>query len=463
MDDQMIHNLNKAIRDLNKVIRLDPENALAYISRGTAYDKKGDYDNAIKDYDKAIKLNSEDAEAYLLRGDAYLGKADYDSAIADYDKAIKLNPEEETAYEGKAYAYRKKGDNAQAEATKAELLNIMEDQELTSLDGAIRVSPENAEAYYNRGLFYDARGDFDLAIADYSKAIQLAPQGTRASYYKGRADAYYGRVSYDMDCDKAIANLDLAIADYEKVGYDRPGELIGMRDPTIHVFLYKGELYAEKGDYDRAIEAMSEVIRRDNVFSEVYDELYDEFALRIDGSWASDRRSSIKFGSESAGKAYNNRGFYHSKQGNYDQAIVDLKEALKLYDERLKLDPSFNPNFAAIYLNLGYIYYAKNDYNSAVENYDNVVRLCPNYETDFINSKFAHGGKAAVEAAIELLTSIVAGLSEADVNHYYYTGVRALFDNDGLSARRAFQIALNLGYDGQAKIEKHFENLQNRE
>ena len=37
---------------------------------------------------------------------------------------------------------------------------------------------------------------------------------------------------------------------------------------------------------------------------------------------------------------------------------------------------------------------------------------------------------------------------------YYYTGVKALFENDGLSAEWAFQNALLLGYHDQDKINQ---------
>ena len=43
--------------------------------------------------------------------------------------------------------------------------------------------------------------------------------------------------------------------------------------------------------------------------------------------------------------------------------------------------------------------------DQAIEDYDNAVRLCPNYETDFMDRNFAYGGKYAVDRARELLDS----------------------------------------------------------
>ncbi len=41
----------QTIRELDEIIRLNPEDAKAYINRGYAYYEKGDYDQAISDYD----------------------------------------------------------------------------------------------------------------------------------------------------------------------------------------------------------------------------------------------------------------------------------------------------------------------------------------------------------------------------------------------------------------------------
>jgi tetratricopeptide (TPR) repeat protein len=58
-----------------------------------AYRAKGEPDRAIPDSDRAIKLNPNDSIAYHSRGLAYRDIRDYERAIQDFDQAIKLNPE----------------------------------------------------------------------------------------------------------------------------------------------------------------------------------------------------------------------------------------------------------------------------------------------------------------------------------------------------------------------------------
>jgi tetratricopeptide (TPR) repeat protein len=61
---------DRAIEDLDQAIRLNPNYALAFSSRGLAYARKGQPDRAIQDYDQAIRLNPKYADAFSNRGAA---------------------------------------------------------------------------------------------------------------------------------------------------------------------------------------------------------------------------------------------------------------------------------------------------------------------------------------------------------------------------------------------------------
>ena len=82
---------------------------------------------------------------------------------------------------------------------------------------------------------------------------------------------------------------------------------------------------------------------------------------------------------------------------------------------------------ALVYINGGYAYYKKGNYEQVIEDYDGAVRICSNYETDFIDSKFVPGGMKEVNAAIELLNSLI-GSPPKSVGDFYY------FCNDQLTA-----------------------------
>src|ERR1700677_3394415 len=72
--------------------------ATTFTDSGEAKYTKGDLDGAIVDYEKAIKLDPGFARAYYSRGLARYDQGNVKDAIADYNEAIKLNPQFEDAY-----------------------------------------------------------------------------------------------------------------------------------------------------------------------------------------------------------------------------------------------------------------------------------------------------------------------------------------------------------------------------
>jgi len=97
---------------------------------------------------------------------------------------------------------------------------------------AIELRPDWVEVYVNRGFAYNDKGKCDLAIADYDKAIRLRPD---------LAGVYYNRgLAYD---DKG--EYDLAIADYDRAIKLKPG----YADP----YYGRGLVHKMSGEKDEAI------------------------------------------------------------------------------------------------------------------------------------------------------------------------------------------------------------------
>jgi len=163
----------RAIKDFDKAIELNPDDAETYYNRGVAYAKLNKYEQAIKDYEKAIELNPDDAKAYYNRGLAYAELNKYEQAIEDYDKAIELNPNYAEAYNNRGFAYAKLNEYERA---------------IKDYGKAIELNPALAAAYNNRGLAYAKLNKYERAIEDYSKAIELNPNLAEA--YSNRGIAY---------------------------------------------------------------------------------------------------------------------------------------------------------------------------------------------------------------------------------------------------------------------------------
>lgn len=92
-----------AAKEYSRVLELDPENEGAYIGRGLAWTKLGEWERAIGDYSQAILLSGGGGSvSYLGRGlaNAQLGR--WDRAISDISRAIEED-------EGNAIAYVNRG------------------------------------------------------------------------------------------------------------------------------------------------------------------------------------------------------------------------------------------------------------------------------------------------------------------------------------------------------------------
>jgi tetratricopeptide (TPR) repeat protein len=158
---------DRAIRDFNETIHLNPNAEIAYYGRGYAYKKKGDYDRAIQDFNEAIHLNPNFERAYYDRGNAYIDKDDYDRAIQEFDEAIHLNPNDANAYNNRGVAYERKDDYGHA---------------IQNYDQAILLNSNYTSAYSSRGSAYFAQSNLTAAIADFVHTISAAPSSSAAVY-----------------------------------------------------------------------------------------------------------------------------------------------------------------------------------------------------------------------------------------------------------------------------------------
>ena len=85
------------------------------------------------------------------------------------------------------------------------------------------LNQECAEDYINLGLAHSRKGEFELAIKDYSKAIELRPNYADAYYYRGGAFLRLGereRAESDLTTarnmgSESITALDRILQDYD--------------------------------------------------------------------------------------------------------------------------------------------------------------------------------------------------------------------------------------------------------
>ena len=93
--------VDAALLDLNEVVKLAPNDALALAGRGGAYVQKQELEHAIQDIEQSIRIDPNIYYAYIARAGYFASKRDFRSAVADYRRALTFNlaPESREAVE----------------------------------------------------------------------------------------------------------------------------------------------------------------------------------------------------------------------------------------------------------------------------------------------------------------------------------------------------------------------------
>ncbi|MEM7725384.1 MAG: tetratricopeptide repeat protein [Cyanobacteria bacterium P01_A01_bin.45] len=233
----------QAVDALTQAIESNPEYTAAHYSRCLAYLELQDNQNAIQDCDRAIKSSSKKSEnylseAYLNRGLAYYRQGNYQAAISDNYQVIKLKPHDFRAYYNLGITVAATGNYQQAihafnialtqvpQFSHLSLANIYNDRGFANLklynlpaafldfSQAIRFNPENDVALLNRGCTCTKIGCLSNAIADFSKLIELQPHNPQA--YLNRGIARYS-LGYEYS---AIQDLQAAAGCFALRGED---------------------------------------------------------------------------------------------------------------------------------------------------------------------------------------------------------------------------------------------------
>lgn len=81
--------VKEAFADLDRAVEILPE-FNSFRTRARAYLWQKDYEKAIRDYDEVIRLQPEALASYIDRGDVYFQMGNFESALRDYEKAAVL-------------------------------------------------------------------------------------------------------------------------------------------------------------------------------------------------------------------------------------------------------------------------------------------------------------------------------------------------------------------------------------
>jgi len=197
----------------------------AYFTRGLIYMGKSDHELAIADFTKAIESTSiENWQPYWWRAFSHTMKASFSTgdervieqelALTDANKAIEINPMEEMLYRNRALMHgpgqqalaatdRAMGECVQTIDLSYELLpqkgwkpgdpiDRLRSEAVVACQRAMDLNSASWVPVFFRGWGYMGQRQYDLALSDYSEAIESSPANWRAFAYKARGLAHEG-------------------------------------------------------------------------------------------------------------------------------------------------------------------------------------------------------------------------------------------------------------------------------
>jgi tetratricopeptide (TPR) repeat protein len=389
-----------------------PEHELARLWPGRQAPAKGQFDSISAVVHYQGKASMEKGDADEAQGHSEEAIKHFAEAIRFFDEAIQLDPNNALAYLDRARALRRMNQAGAVEHADCDTV-------IKAFDEAIRVDPNNPTAYVERGGFYlqvrweytpdDPLTSWNKAVADFDTAIRLDPDNALAYY--NRADAWL-----DPDGTESIARrrevwrerritFDEVIKDL-----DRAIQL----DPT-HADWYslRGASYQDEGDYDKAIKDFDEVLRLDPNNEHAYDRRGETWLIkgRYDAA-CEDFEAVLRLCKYGHAYAYYNCGRARHGKRQFDEAIKDYDQAIRLHEEQNesisallrkfgRAERARRPLTAQFYDARGKAWAAKGDNARAIQDFSEAIRLDPSRPAFFNNRGVAWRNEDEFAHALE--------------------------------------------------------------
>lgn len=263
-----------------------------YLDAGMKFEENKSYKEAIESYSKALELDPKFEKAYVARASAYEKSNLKAEAVEDYKKALAFSPKEKEYYynAGRLLADLKKYNDADQMLRKAlerdkgylDAIQV-EVQVLLALKDfnyGLTVSKmgldekKNSQTYYNHAVMLDS-------LKNYSEAEKFYKN---SKYYDSKfIPAYIGLALVNVKLNKADEGMKIA------------DEALTKDPNNMDVYFARSSISAYKKDFQNALNDITKVVL-----------------------------------SKPSPAAYKQRALYYEKMGQYQNAVNDYTQLLKL-------------------------------------------------------------------------------------------------------------------------------------
>ncbi|NXD05736.1 TTC6 protein, partial [Nothocercus nigrocapillus] len=400
----------KAIQLFTDAIEVDPLNVRAYICRAQAYHKIHNLQNAVRDINRAIHLYPNKSQLNILRGKYLMEMKKYELSslcihqVAEIDEeSFKSQPVQRALIQSFCQNHNKAIEciceviaiqpepsmyvllgkiQMKAKKTKDAMESFKHATKLLIASG--RTLPntfEAAEMHYLIGLCYMEQVNLLKACDAFSVAVRLHSSYPDAFYQRGLCRMQLGQAMCIQDFNRTLALCPSHFQAYmsRAVYYGSKGryskailncnEALKIDPNSVRAYFYRGTLKYQNKTYKVAIEDLSKTIDLNKSCILAY------YNRAVSYNQIKDFRKALKdYGillllelkKEIVFKVLINRGLLYVELGDYANACEDFKEATL-----------HRPFDSQIFQAIGICYHRINEFEEAVRSFNQVLKLDP--------------------------------------------------------------------------------------
>jgi len=401
------NNPGAAVESLQAALKNDPNSAVAHYHLGKAYAQQRDLRHAESEWREAVRIKPDMTEAQRLIAGLEISRGEVDAVMQTADQIVQSQPYSPDGYliRSLAEVARQKYAAAEKDAEEArnrEPQSFAPYYQLGNVQLAQKHFPE-AEKFYQQALdkdpssadalsglmnTYVAQKQYDKAIAAANAQIAKSPNTSNfydllatalfdgKKDYAGAETALRKAVSLDKNNIDALeklgkvqaqqGSLDQALSTYLQASKDNPRE--------VRFYILAGELYEAKQNWDQA-KAMYQKALSLSPDNPLASNNLAYVLLEQGGNVdvAMGMAQAARRGMPNSPNAADTLGWAYYHKGIYQSAISQFQEALRL-NERAGA-----PDDSVLHYHLGLAYQKSNQLSLARQQLEKALKIKPDY------------------------------------------------------------------------------------
>jgi len=367
----------KAFKDFDRAIKLDPRQAGLRVQRATIHLDMRDYEGAVADCNAALDADPNLAGAHVARARGECESGEIERAILDCDSAIHLDGKLIEAYVVRAQARLQRAvvmrtlaevDECERAAADCRTTIDLSKKFKGDADGGKHANSLCGLAHECRGLIYQNLSARQKALAEYDRALSLDPRLVSALLRRAetRADA--------EDYHRALADCNAAI---------------GIDSARPEAYSSRGWIHAVQQEYPKAVEDFTQAVSLDRKCAKaysrraaVYSEMGKQELMKVAASSDPAEKASclakakqfkqkcIDDATEAIGadhhqaRAYLARGLAYFVQGLDEKALADFNSAIHE-----------DPKLSGAYYNRGVLFFNRRRLDAAIKDFETASKF----------------------------------------------------------------------------------------